>query len=171
MLWITRIKAWLFERVLSLCRCLSLSLSVSVSLSLSLSLSSVSDGCVSLSLSSVSLSLSVSLFCVSFYVCGYVRERKSLNGCSSWPQGARARLNVWVSVFLASSKQNKHQNANLHAHQKQCFNMKTDGTVTQFNLRMLTVTSVARCVYNISICNSKTKCVLFKEEKKVIFMQ
>jgi len=84
---------------------------------------------------------------------------------SSWPQGGRARLNVWVSVFLASSKQNKNQNAYLHAHQKQRFNMKTDGTVAQFNLRMLTVTSVAGCVY-ISICNSKTKCVLFKEEKR-----
>ena len=86
------------------------------------------------------------------------REReRSLYGCSSWPQGARARLNVWVSVFLASSKQNKNQNANLHVHQKQHFNMKTDGTVTQFNLRMLTVTSVAGCVY-ISICNQNKVC-------------
>ena len=95
------------------------------------------------------------------------RER-SLNGCSSWPQGAGARLNVWVPVFLASSKQNKNQNANLHAHQKQHFSMKTDGTVTQFNLRMLTVTSVAGCVYN---SNKNKVCAFKEEEKKVIFMQ
>ena len=121
MLWITRIKAWLFERVFSLC--LFASASVSVSLSFS----------------------SVSVFmCV-----GMSERERGLYMASSWPQGGRARLNVWVSVFLASSKQNKNQNANLHAHQKQCFNMKTDGTVTQFNLRMLTCSHFCcrMCVY------------------------
>ena len=77
MLWITQIKAWLFQRVLSLCLFASVS---------------------------VSLSLLCQFLCL--WVCHREREReRSLNGCSSWPQGARARLNVLVSVFLASSKQ------------------------------------------------------------------